>query len=100
MADPLPEIPEMPGKPDVGGELFERAEQAKRFVDLARQHALEIGEPTELNPLIAARLHDAMAAEGSATPEARGSGDAFGDGNGFGAGTPFGIDETPLDPFD
>jgi hypothetical protein len=92
--------------------LLDRSQQAARFLDLARQHAFEPEEPLELNPLIAARLHDAVA--GFVSPafdegaedhqaqddDARDDADDFGDGNGFAAGMPFGLDDTPLDPFD
>lgn len=89
MTDPLPEIPDGPADQTPPEQsVLDRSEQAARFLDLARHHGVEPDEPLELNPLIAARLHDAI------------RGDMFGDGNGFAAGDPFGVDDTPLDPFD
>jgi len=72
MTDPLPQTPD--GRVDHNNtdpDVLDRSQQAARFLDLARQHAFELEEPPELNPLIAARLHDAE-----------------------------GTDDTPLDPFD
>lgn len=91
MTDPFPVTPDGPADQTPPEQsILDRSEQAARFLDLARHHALEPEEPIELNPLIAARLLDAIAAET----------DVFGDGNGFAAGDPFGVDDTPLDPFD
>ena len=96
MIDPPPQTPDgrvdhndpnhvSPNETGTDQGLLDRSQQAARFLDLARQHAFEPEEPLQLNPLIAARLHDA---------------DDFGDGNGFAADMPFGVDDTPLDPFD
>lgn len=104
MTDPFPAIPDGPADQTPPEQsILDRSEQAARFLDLARHHALEPEEPIELNPLIAARLHDAIAAESQPPPAAftlDEDGDVFGDGNGFAAGDPFGMDDTPLDPFD
>lgn len=43
--------------------ILDRSEQAARFLDLARHHAVEPEGPPELIPLIASRLHDALQAE-------------------------------------
>src|SRR3954468_13068944 len=113
MSDPPPQPPDGridqnnadPTSIDQG--MLDRSQQAARFLDLARQHALEPEEPSELNPLIAARLHDAVEDfiavsfdDGSRQDgDGPGDDDDFGDGNGFAAGMPFGLDDTPLDPF-
>jgi hypothetical protein len=109
MTDPFPAIPDGPADQTPPEQsILDRSEQAARFLDLARHHALEPEEPIELNPLIASRLHDAIAAESEAAPapftldddDGLIRGDVFGDGNGFASGDPFGVDGTPLDPFD
>ena len=110
MTDPFPETPDGAADQSIADQgILDRSEQAARFLDLARQHALLPDEPSDLNPLIAARLHDgiedsarAFDAEvfGASDVSDAGDDEDFGDGNGFGAGAPFGVDETPLNPFD